>query len=325
MESGYNPLVSILIPLYNHDRYITQCLDSILNDPYPAKEIIILDDGSTDNSVQVVKEWYSKNREKIAGRFELKNQNNHGLCATLNKLVNLAKGDYIALLASDDHLLPGGIQARVDYLEKHNDKMAVFGDCIVIDSNDKLIYKSGIENLHHGRKKYLINDSLLGYELIFHWCVPGPVFMAKRDTYKAIGLYDETLAVEDWDYYLRLVSQSALGFIDYPVAAYRHHETNMVRVWSRSDWIRWPLDTLTKNIDRFTGLKKVYLMANKIRKTGEQYSYDGKVSIGIIYRLWAKISEKSLETLYETMVILQVKFNIHLLRGVLGLISSHLQ
>lgn len=307
------PLVSILIPLYNHQRFIGRSLDSIIEDPYPAKEIIVLDDGSTDESAEVVKKWFGAKRDQIVGAFEFKSRGNQGLCKTLNEMISMARGKYVALLASDDLLLPGGIQARVDYLEKHNDKMAVFGDCIVIDSNDKLIYEGGIENLHHGRKKYLINDSLLGYELVFHFCVPGPVFMARRDTYKAIGLYDETLAVEDWDYYLRLVSQNALGFIDYPVAAYRHHEKNMVRMWSRSDWIKWPLDTITKNIDRFTGLKRLHLMANKVRKTGEQYSFNGKSSIGTIYRLWAKIFEKIVETVYETMVILQVNFNIHLL------------
>lgn len=313
IELSSCPLVSILIPLYNRRRFIGRSLDSIIEDPYPAKEIIVLDDGLTDKSAEVVKEWFEAKKDRIVGGFEFKSRGNRGICKTLNEMIIMARGKYITLLASDDLLLPGGIQARVDYLEKRNDKMAVFGDCTVIDSDDKLIYESGIENLHHGRKKYLINDSLLGYELVFHWGVPGPVFMARRETYDTVGLYDETLIVEDWDYYLRLVSQSALGFIDYPVAAYRRHETNQVRMWSRSDWIRWPLDTLTKNIDRFGGLKRLFLMANIVRKTGEQYSFDGKVSIGTIYRLWAKIFEKIVETLYETMVILQVDFNIHLL------------
>ena len=176
----------------------------------------------------------------------------------------------------------------MNYLREHPDKLAVFADCIVVDNDNNIMYKSGIE-LRNGRKKYLFNDNLCGYELVFHWCVPGPVFMARRATYQIVGLYDETLLVEDWDYYLRLVSGNALGFMDFPVAGYRLHDTNMVKMLSRSDWISWPLDTLTKNTDRFTGLKRLYLMANKIRKTGEEYSFNGKFSIGTIYRLWAKI------------------------------------
>jgi glycosyltransferase involved in cell wall biosynthesis len=261
----------------------------------------------------MVKKWHLKNNDKLSGLFTLKTRRNMGLCRTLNELVSMAQGEYIALLASDDFLLPGGIQARVDYLREHPDKLAVFADCIVVDNDNNLIYKSGIEELHRGRKKYLINNSLCGYELVFHWCVPGPVFMARRETYQIVGLYDETLLVEDWDYYLRLVSRNALGFMDYPVAGYRLHDTNMIKMLSKSDWISWPLDTITKNTDRLTGIKRLYLMVNKIRKTGEQYSFNGKFPTGAIYRLWAKILEKIVKITYEIMVILQVNFNIPLL------------
>jgi hypothetical protein len=217
-------------------------------------------------------------------------------------------------LASDDFLLPGGIQARVDYLRKHPDKLAVFADCIVIDNDNNLICQSGIEELHRGRKKYLINNSLCGYELVFNWCVPGPVFMARRETYQIVGLYDETLQVEDWDYYLRLVSRNALGFMDYPVAGYRRHDTNMVKMFSKSDWIDWPLATVTKNIYKFTGIKRFFLTAFKIRKIGEKYCFNGRFVTGITYRILAKFLEKIVKTIYEMMVILQVNFNIPLLR-----------
>lgn len=306
-------LVSVLIPLYNHERFISQCLDSVIKDPYPSKEIIVLNDGSTDHSLDVVQEWHSKNSDKISFNFTLKTRANKGICRTLNELVSMAQGEFIAILASDDFLLPGGIQARVDYLQEHPDKLAVFADCIVVDDSNNIKCKSGIEEHHKGRKKYLLNDKLCSYELVFHWCVPGPVFMARRDTYKIVGLYDETLLVEDWDYYMRLVSWNVLGFMDYPVAGYRLHDTNMTKMWSRSDLITWPLDAITKNIDRFTGLKWLYLKANKIRKKGERVSYNGKVSVGTIYRLSAKILEKFAETVYEAMVILQVNLNIHLL------------
>lgn len=237
-----------------------------------------------------------------------------GLCRSLNELVSMAQGEYIALLASDDFLLPGGIQARVDYLREHPDKLAVFADCIVIDNDNNLICKSGIEELHRGRKKYLINDSLFGYELMFHWCVPGPVFMARRETYQIVGLYDETLLVEDWDYYLRLVSRNALGFMDYSVAAYRLHDTNMVKMFSKSDWIDWPLDTINKNIYRFTGIKRFLLIAFKITKIGEKYCFNGKFITGITYRTLAKFLVKIVKTIYEIMVILQMNLNIRLLR-----------
>lgn len=309
LEKNNRPLVSILIPLYNNERFIFQCLDSIVQDPYPSKEIIILNDGSTDNSLDVVQKWYIKNEDTLSGLFKLKTRENLGLCKTLNELVLMAQGDYIALLASDDFLLPGGVQARVDYLQKRPDKLAVFADCIVVDENSNLICKSGIEDLHRGRKRYLINESLCGYELVFHWCVPGPVFMTRRETYHIVGLYDETLPVEDWDYYLRLVSKNLLGFIDHPVAAYRLHDANMTKMFFKSDWISWPLNTITKNIYRFDGIKRFHLIALKIRKIGEKYSFNGKFLIGIIYRILAKFLEKITITIYEAKAIIKVKLN----------------
>ena len=110
MDNHVTPLVSILIPLYNHERFISQCLDSIINDPYPSKEIIVVNDGSTDHSLATVQKWYLKNRDKLSGLFTLKTRGNMGLCRTLNELVSIAQGEYIAVLASDDFLLPGGLR-----------------------------------------------------------------------------------------------------------------------------------------------------------------------------------------------------------------------
>jgi glycosyltransferase involved in cell wall biosynthesis len=237
-----------------------------------------------------------------------------GLCRSLNELVSMAQGEYIALLASDDFLLPGGIQARVDYLREHPDKLAVFADCTVVDNEGNITYKSGIEDLFRGRKRYLLDENLRAYELVFHWCVPGPVFMARREAYQKVGLYDETLLVEDWDYYMRLVSQNALGFIDYTVAGYRLHNKNMIKTISKSDWIDWPLATINKNINRFKGIKRLILFIFKIRKIGEKHCSNGNLLTGITFRALAKLLEKIVHIIYERMVILQVKFNIPLLR-----------
>lgn len=315
MNDTAKPLVSILVPLYNHERFISKCLDSIVRDPYPAKEIIILNDGSTDNSWHALKQWHTQqSKDGLSCSLILKNRKNMGLCKTLNELVSMARGEYIALLASDDFLLPGGIQARVDYLCEHPDKLAVFADCTVVDNEGSSIFKSGIEDFQRGRKKYLLDDDLCGHELVFHWCVPGPVFMARRVTYEKVGMYDETLLVEDWDFYMRLVARNALGFLDHPVAAYRLHDTNMIKMISASDWIDWPLDTVNKNITRFTGIRKLLLNVFRIRKTGEKYCFKGNSAKGIAYRILAKILEKIVRFMYETLVVIQANFNVRLLR-----------
>lgn len=220
------PLVSVLVPLYNHACYVNRCLDSVLEDGYPRVEIIIIDDGSKDDSVVLARQWHEKLELQRIERFELKSRPNSGLTRTLNELIAKAHGDYLVFLASDDYLLPGGIAARVEYLHSHPHKFAVFGDCIVVDAEGSKTHDSGITDLHSGNIECLVKDDLLALELIYNWCVPGPVFMARRELYDRIGLYDESLAVEDWDMYLRIASLDLLGFIPKTVAAYRFHGSN---------------------------------------------------------------------------------------------------
>jgi glycosyltransferase involved in cell wall biosynthesis len=132
------PLVSILIPLYNHEHFIAKCLDSVLEDTYPDKEIVIIDDGSKDSSAEVVMQWRSAQSESLPCSFTFISRENRGVTSTLNELVALAQGGLLAILASDDYLLPGGIEARTNYLEQNRDKLAVIGDCKLVDYQGEL-------------------------------------------------------------------------------------------------------------------------------------------------------------------------------------------
>jgi glycosyltransferase involved in cell wall biosynthesis len=182
-----SPLVSIIIPLYNHARYIERCLDSIADDAYPNTEIIMIDDGSRDDSHAVVERWRESRGTAFHGEFCFIRRENRGVTRTLNELVSRASGEFVAVLASDDYLLPGGIAARVEYLRAHPEKMAVFADCTVVDEHEVCLHASGLSDIYGAQKEYLANDELLPYELIINWCVPGPVFMARRELYDLVG------------------------------------------------------------------------------------------------------------------------------------------
>jgi glycosyltransferase involved in cell wall biosynthesis len=145
-----NPLVSILIACYNHELYIKECLESILADGYQNFEIILIDDGSTDQSSEIIKEWIVKN-PTINIQYE--SQDNIGLTKTLNKLITIAKGDYLCMLASDDKLVSGGIQKRINGLHENPTKMAIIGDAYVINSKSEIIFNSAIEDLWLGNKQ----------------------------------------------------------------------------------------------------------------------------------------------------------------------------
>lgn len=221
------PLVSVIVPSYNHARYVIDCLESVATDPYPAKELVIIDDGSTDGSPEIIDAW--RRRTTIPGlavRFMARE--NRGLATTLNELLSLATGPYVIPLASDDQLVRGGIAARVDFLQSNPQLQAVFGDCDVMDADGNRIQPSGLSDLHGVRKERLMRN--LRAEIVGNWGVPGPVLMSTKRGLIAIGGYAPELIAEDWNIYLGLVSRGWLGFVDAMVGRYRlHGENTMLR------------------------------------------------------------------------------------------------
>jgi glycosyltransferase involved in cell wall biosynthesis len=226
------PLVSIIVPLYNHARYVEATLESFRTEGYPALEVVIIDDGSTDNSFEVARNWL-KAHPNAFKNVVLERQENRGITKTLNRLVSLSHGAFITMVASDDLLLPGGIQARLEALQARPDWLAVFGDARMIDQNGATLAESALRKINRANKKALLNDALRTQELLLRWSVPGPVLLTRRSAYnfdQGVGLYNEDIFLEDRDFYLRLLSRNALGFIDTAVAAYRWHPRNSFRL-----------------------------------------------------------------------------------------------
>lgn len=264
------PLVSVLIPLYNHEKYISRCLDSVLEDTYLPKEVIIVDDGSKDGSACLVQDWILRHAGHPGLTVKFTSRPNQGLCATLNELVTSARGEYLAIVASDDFLLPGGIATRVEHLRRHPGKLAVFGDCIVVDNDNVKTHDSGLRDLYRARKAQLLDERTISHELVMKWSVPGPVFMAHRDAYKTVGLYDTSLLVEDRDFYLRLLARNLLCFVDAPVAAYRLHGLNSIQQPGASQRLRPSLHAAVKNnLESFSGIRRLYLRGQLISMSEE--------------------------------------------------------
>ena len=225
------PLVSVLVPLYNHEKYIETCLDSIGAEGYPDLELILLDDGSSDRSFALASAWIEAHRERFV-RVQVRTQPNAGICRTANRLLQEARGPYIAFVASDDALKPGGLRARVDHLERHPALLAVIGDAEAIDGEGRTLAASTIQDIHRGSRRTLARPGRITRELILRWSIPGPVMLARKTAWDPVlgaGSYDETLALEDRDFYLRLLALGALGFLDLSVARYRIHSLNSCR------------------------------------------------------------------------------------------------
>ena len=224
------PLVSIIVPLYNHAQYIEATLESFANEGHPNLEVVIIDDGSKDDSFAVAQAWLASHPNSFTNAI-LERQENAGITKTLNRLVARAKGEFITMVASDDLLLPGGIQARLAALKHRPDWLAVFGDATVIDAKGRETASSALRKLNRANTKALISDQFRTQELILRWSVPGPVLLARHQTYDPVhglGGFNESRFLEDRFFYLQLLARKALGFVENRVAAYRIHGKNTI-------------------------------------------------------------------------------------------------
>ncbi len=223
-----NELVSVLIPLYNHERYVEECLDSVFAQDMPNIELLLLDDGSTDKGFDVVCRWKETYGHRFA-RIEFDRQPNAGITHTFDRLIRKSKGRFILILASDDVLLQDSIAQRLDLL-KEDGVMAVFGDAIPIDHEGGALGKSAIGELGEPSSRDALSDPrTLPWELIFRWNIYGSVLLCRREALlNADGLSVLNLNIysEDMQLYYRFASQGSLRYLDKPVAKYRLHSAN---------------------------------------------------------------------------------------------------
>lgn len=205
------PLVSIVIPCYNHEKYVTETIKSVLNQTYKNIELIVIDDGSKDGSVAVIQELADKYG------FTFIHRPNKGLSATLNESIGLSSGKYFSAIASDDIMMLEKIETQVEFMEANQEygmcygKVVFFENSIVNNSAHKKLNKNG-----------WIFDDLLKYGCF----IPAPSVMIRKNVFGEIGGFDESLFIEDWDMWLRIAKKYQIGFVDVCLAYYRGHESN---------------------------------------------------------------------------------------------------
>lgn len=220
-------LVSVLIPCYNHEKYVIKALESVLNNDYKLKEIILIDDGSKDKSFELASDYLAAHKDNLY-TYQCIKQENLGVTKTLNKMIGMAKGEYVTFLASDDFLTVQSISIRLEYLKNNPAKKAVIGIANIVDEQNHIVNNNAAKKLFRANSKMLLSD-YIGKELTMRWSVIGPTLLLKKEVFDIVGLYNEKLKVEDRDYYLRMIRSKILGYIDAPVACYRIHEGNTSR------------------------------------------------------------------------------------------------
>ena len=231
--------VSVLIPLYNHVAYVEQCLDSVLAQGPENIELLLIDDGSSDNGFDLALRWKERHGAAFK-RIVFEKQKNAGITQTFDRLIRKSTGDYIAIVASDDVLMPNSIADRLAVLQESG-VLGVFGDAVPVDMDGNVIGKSAIGELGNpASRKALSDPRTVHWELIFRWNVYGSVLLAKREALlNADGKSVLNLEIfsEDMQLYYSLGSAGALRYLDKPVALYRmppasssHSMTNLPKL-----------------------------------------------------------------------------------------------
>lgn len=212
------PLVTTIIPAYNHEKYVEKSLLSALEQTYQNLEIIVIDDGSSDGTAALIDKILRESAHNRDVTFI--RQVNQGLSKTLNKVLSLAKGEFVQFLASDDAYLPEKTAVCVQALMSTSDRVAaVYSDGYLInDQNEKIMRFSD---------KYprpLSGDT--HKELLIGNWIPALGVLYKKSAIQHVGGFDETLAVEDYDFLLRLTKAFELLPIPDKLFLYRWHESN---------------------------------------------------------------------------------------------------
>ena len=243
------PLVSILIPSYNHEIFISECLDSIVRQPYSNLELVIVDDCSTDATPQIIESFIEKKNHRFTRVVFQKHTENLGIPRTFNELLFLASGKYVKYIASDDKLHEESIFPFVEELEKGYD--IVYGDLLLITEKGKLIRRA--KGLRDIGKNYTIDSFNICDCLHKEGPTVGSAWMMRTESLKKIGGFDENAIIEDWELVCRILSRNLkISYIDKIAAYYRVPEK---RAYGGSiiQWLKGNIYILNKYRDLCPG------------------------------------------------------------------------
>lgn len=206
-----NPAISVLMPVYNAAPYVGKAITSILKQDFSDFELVIVDDGSKDNSLAVINEFASKD-----ARIKVVSRENKGISATRNELIALASADIIAWMDADDIALPQRLFVQYDFLAKHAEYVGIGTKTQLIDKDDDPI---------------CVWPGPSDHEAIDHWHISGrggaivfPSAMMRRKAVQEVGGFNpDLIGAEDLDLFLRLAEVGKLANVEPICFCYRQH------------------------------------------------------------------------------------------------------
>ncbi len=209
------PKVSVVIPTYNREEFISETISSVLEQTYKDFEIIVVDDGSTDNTKQKL--------EKFGSKIKLIEQKNSERAIARNNGVKNSSGKYIAFLDSDDTWIEDKLENQVEILDSSSEVILTYGQCLRINE--------------HGEKIKTAKRQLQGFsgdvfeKLLMRNFIVSPTPVIRREYFeKTTGFQTKYIPYEDWEFWLRFSLLGKFYFINKPLAYYRIHNAQSVKL-----------------------------------------------------------------------------------------------
>jgi glycosyltransferase involved in cell wall biosynthesis len=219
------PKISVVIPTYNRAHLLPECINSVLDQTFRDFEIIVIDDGSTDNTREVVSAF------PVIYLW----QENQRLPGARNKGSELAQGEYIAFLDSDDVLLKNALEKSVEVLDRHPEAGFSYGQAYLVDENSRIFGLEKPNSKHSSVRNGLeeIKDFL-----IFGNHVTESTLVVRRSYLEDVGGFDVTfrLGSSGLEFWVRLAKRYAVAYLAEPLAKFRFHSQNFCSGRSLSEW-----------------------------------------------------------------------------------------
>lgn len=241
-----NPLISVLIPSYNHEKYVQDTIKSIIEQSYENIELIIVDDGSKDSTWDKINEM----RQMCESRFKrvrFETKENEGTVVTFNRLISLAHGEFVLIIASDDALFDkDALKIQAEFLIKNKKYVLVVGDNQFIDGNGKVCYwdkdsnviyneneaayKTFGEALKAGRPDIDFNSCRFGEYSTFYRVnyIPNG-YLIRKSALDKMGGFKKEAPLEDYYLHFQLSKYGKYKYIDKVLFSYRWHNLNTIK------------------------------------------------------------------------------------------------
>lgn len=271
-----DPLVTVICVSFNHKAFVMEALESVKSQSYQNIEIIIVDDGSTDGSAELIEDWVKANQ--VAQFLNLKS--NQGYCRAFNQTLRFAKGDFIIDFATDDVMPSNKIEEQVSFfLSLPEDYGVVFTDADYIDKDGKYLRSHFPYLLTKGLLKEIPQGNVY-HQIISTYFIPSPTMMVRSKVFESLHGYDEELVYEDFDFWVRSSRTYQYAYLPKSLMKIRRNINSMSSGWYKQG-------------DR--QLHSTYLVCKKIQQLNQNEAENDALVVRLAYELRQSVFSENIK------------------------------